>query len=52
MFHGAGLNVTVMSNNGKMNVGIMACRELVPAVWDLAEDIPRELDVMLRRSFP
>jgi diacylglycerol O-acyltransferase / wax synthase len=47
VFHGAGLNVTVMSNNGRMNVGLLACRELVPAVWDLARHIPSELQAAL-----
>lgn len=47
VFHGAGLNITVMSNNGRMNVGILACRELVPAVRELAELIPSELDAAL-----
>jgi diacylglycerol O-acyltransferase len=43
VFHGAGLNITVMSNNGKVHVGIIACKELTPHVWDLAEDFPKEL---------
>ncbi len=47
VFHGAGLNVTVMSNNGRMNVGVLACRELVPAVRELAEHIPSELEATL-----
>jgi diacylglycerol O-acyltransferase len=47
VFHGAGLNVTVMSNDGVMHVGLLACRELMPAVWDLAEAIPQEVETML-----
>ena len=47
VFHGAGLNVTVMSNNGRMNVGLLACRELVPSVADLGRRIPAELDAVL-----
>jgi diacylglycerol O-acyltransferase len=43
VFHGAGLNITVMSNNGQMHVGIIACRELMPQVWQLAEHFPAEL---------
>ena len=35
VFHGAGLNITVMSNNGPMHVGIIACRESMPDVDDL-----------------
>jgi diacylglycerol O-acyltransferase len=47
VFHGAGLNVTVMSNNGRMHVGLLACRELAPSVWDLARQIPAELAAAL-----
>ena len=36
---GAGLNVTVLSSLGNMDFGFMACAELVPDVWDLAEHI-------------
>ena len=43
VFHGAGVNVTVMSNNGKMHVGIIACRESMPDVDDLAQRFPAEL---------
>ncbi len=50
VFHGAGLNVTVMSNNGRMNVGLLACRELVPALWDLARHIPSELQAALEAA--
>ena len=46
IFHGAGLNITVMSNNGRMNVGIIGCRESMPDVWELAADFPRELDAL------
>jgi diacylglycerol O-acyltransferase len=48
IFHGAGLNVTVMSNNGIMDVGLIACKELMPRVWDLADSFPEELDAMHR----
>jgi diacylglycerol O-acyltransferase / wax synthase len=48
VFHGAGLNVTVMSNNGVMHVGVLACRELAPAVGDLARHIPSELEATLK----
>jgi diacylglycerol O-acyltransferase / wax synthase len=43
VFHGAGVNVTVMSNNGKVHVGIIACRESMPDVDDLAQRFPAEL---------
>lgn len=43
VFHGAGLNVTVMSNNGRVHVGIIACRESMPDVEDLVRRFPVEL---------
>ena len=46
VFHGAGLNITVMSNNGQMHIGAIACRELMPHVWDLVDQFPAELKAM------
>jgi diacylglycerol O-acyltransferase len=43
VFHGAGLNVTVMSSNGQLHVGIIACRESMPDVEDLVRRFPAEL---------
>jgi diacylglycerol O-acyltransferase / wax synthase len=44
VFHGAGLNITVMSNNGRVGVGVIACRESMPDVDDLARRFPVELE--------
>ena len=46
VFHGAGLNITVMSSDGKVHVGAIACRELVPEPWTLVEKFPEELDAL------
>jgi diacylglycerol O-acyltransferase len=43
VFHGAGLNITVMSNYGNVHVGIIACRESMPEVDDLVQRFPEEL---------
>jgi len=43
IMHGAGLNVTVMSNNGEMHVGVIACRESMPDVDSLVKHFPTEL---------
>lgn len=40
VFDGAGLNVTVISNDGHLDVGLIACRELAPELWDLSDDLP------------
>lgn len=44
VFHGAGLNITVMSNAGTMHVGIIACEEAMPRPQRLAEKFALELD--------
>lgn len=46
VFHGAGLNITVMSNDGQMHIGAIACREQMPKVWDLVEQYQVELKAM------
>jgi diacylglycerol O-acyltransferase len=46
VFHGAGLNITVMSNNGQMHVGIIACKESMPDVDDLVQRFPVELALL------
>jgi diacylglycerol O-acyltransferase / wax synthase len=40
---GAGLNLTVLSHMDSVGFGFIACRELVPDVWDLANDVPAAL---------
>lgn len=46
IFHGAGLNITVMSSEKKMHVGVIGCLELVPQPWKLTEKFPEELDAL------
>jgi diacylglycerol O-acyltransferase / wax synthase len=47
IFHGSGLNITVMSLNGKLDVGIASCPELLPDLWDLADDFADALQELL-----
>ena len=47
IFHGSGLNITVMSLNGKLDVGIVSCPELLPDLWDMADDFQAALDELL-----
>lgn len=49
---GAGLNVTVMSLNGRLGVGIVSCPDLVPDLWDLADAFPTALKELLNLSEP
>lgn len=43
IMHGAGLNLTVMSNAGRLNVGAIACRESMPEPDQLVSRFPDEL---------
>ncbi len=46
VFHGAGLNITVISNNGQMHIGAIACSDVMPRIWDLVDQFPAELKAM------
>ncbi|MDG3011379.1 wax ester/triacylglycerol synthase family O-acyltransferase [Rhodococcus sp. D2-41] len=37
VFHGAGLNITVFSLDGELNIGLIGCRELTSTLWPLAQ---------------
>ena len=47
IFHGSGLNITVMSLTGRLNVGMVSCPELMPDLWELAEGFERALRELL-----
>ena len=44
VFHGAGVNITVMSNDGQLHVGVIACREMMRDADDLVRHFPAELE--------
>ena len=50
IFHGCGLNITVMSLNGKLDVGITSCPSLLPDVWELAHYFPVALKELLESA--
>lgn len=47
VFHGAGLTVTVLSNNGDLDFGFIACRELVPDLQTIADAVPGVVNELL-----
>ncbi|OBH98648.1 wax ester/triacylglycerol synthase family O-acyltransferase [Mycobacterium sp. E2733] len=47
---GAGLNITVMSLNGRLGVGLISCPDLVADLWDLADTFPAALKELLNCS--
>ena len=47
IFHGSGLNMTVMSLSGNLDVGIVSCPELLPDLWDMADNFEVALKELL-----
>lgn len=50
IFHGSGLNVTVMSLNGKLDVGLVACPELLPDLWQMADEFATVMEELLAET--
>jgi WS/DGAT/MGAT family acyltransferase len=42
-----GLNITCWSYMDTLNIGLVACREHMPDIWDLAEQFPVEMEKLL-----
>lgn len=47
IFHGLGLNITVFSADGHLNVGILACTDQAPDVWEIAHAFDEGLKQLL-----
>jgi diacylglycerol O-acyltransferase / wax synthase len=43
LLYGGGLNITVLSYIDSLEFGFLACRELVPDVWSMADGIEQAL---------
>ena len=43
---GVGLNITLLSNMGRLDVGVLACRELVPDAWEITDGFSRALALL------
>ncbi|KAA0023420.1 WS/DGAT/MGAT family O-acyltransferase [Antrihabitans cavernicola] len=50
VFHGAGLTATVMSLEDKLDVGLIACSELAPDLWSLADAFPEALEELVKAA--
>ena len=50
VMEGAGLNVTVLSNMDRIGFGFIACRELMPNLWDLAAAVPESLAELVKTA--
>lgn len=49
---GCGLNITVMSLNGKLNVGIISRPDLMSDLWRLADDFNVAMEELLECADP
>lgn len=52
VMEGAGLNITVLSYMDNVDIGFMACRELVPDVWDLVDYVGEAMAELLAAIEP
>jgi hypothetical protein len=52
VFHGAGMNITVFSQNGVLNIGVIACKELVPDPWPIMRAFEEEVKSLLEACDP
>lgn len=50
VFHGAGLTITVLTNDGAMDFGFIACKELVPDVQRIADAVPEVITELLKTA--
>ena len=47
IFHGSGLNITAMSLQGKLDVGVLSCPDLLPDLWEMADEFAVAMEELL-----
>lgn len=47
ILHGSGLNITAMSLNGQLDIGLISCPELLPDLWEMADEFPIVMEELL-----
>nr|WP_232068912.1 WS/DGAT domain-containing protein [Mycobacterium mantenii] len=50
IFHGSGLNITAMSLHGKLDIGLVACPDLLPDLWEMADEFAVGMERSCLRS--
>jgi hypothetical protein len=45
---GVGLNMTLMSYNGHLDFGFLACREFAPDIWHMIDELAEELQTLVK----
>lgn len=47
IFHSSGLNITVMSLCGNLDVGLISCPDLLPDLWEMADEFAVGMEELL-----
>jgi diacylglycerol O-acyltransferase / wax synthase len=47
IFHSSGLNITVMSLCGNLDIGLISCPELLPDLWEMADEFAVGMEELL-----
>ena len=47
---GAGVNITILSNMGNVDFGVIACRDTVPEVWRIADGLAEGVSLLLKAA--
>jgi WS/DGAT/MGAT family acyltransferase len=47
---GVGLNMTLMSYNGHLDFGFLACREMIPDIWRMIDELGEELEELVKAA--
>jgi hypothetical protein len=50
LIEGSGLNITVLSHLDRLQIGIIACPDLVGDVWDITESVAAGFDELNRAA--
>ena len=50
MLLGAGLNLTVLSNMGNVDISAIGCTELVPEIWKITDGFGEAVALLRRRA--
>jgi diacylglycerol O-acyltransferase / wax synthase len=47
---GAGVNITILSNMGNVDFGVIACRDTVPEIWRIADGLAEGVGLLLKAA--
>lgn len=50
IFHSSGLNITVMSLCGNLDVGLISCPDLLPDLWEMADEFAVGMEELLEAA--